>query len=796
MRMTNSIPVFVCGVLPLFSCAVHDKKSVSNAQLSVEVDKMEIDSGDTVTLTWSAKGAGTCSRTADGQTQDVPTVGKESLTPKADTTYTISCTAAGSGNGASGAASVKVFPLPSGVLTAKVAQIMLGDSVPLDWDCKDSDKAELSANGQPVPESLNLKGSDEYKPTETTDYELTCTNKRGKKFAAKTTVTVISETAVKPTFTSLESLSQVIDIKTMQDDCGKDCIWKPYDVRRFDASGLPTDEFKAEVGRKMKTVQSKSLLVKNKTVDFVFDRSIGYGHKTAIKKPDMDAICIAGFPLTEKGSLFPEAPTFSNVFDNGTEVLPKESFDIPVIYDIEVSGKARQGVLKKDSIVTVSYKLSTVEAAATAEFKDYDRVQGGYLINNKSAVATQAAFRTKAQSFIVEDDIITPRAARCEMPSDGVLVDTPPGVVSDQTAFSIARTYFPEPRKGYLGNPNMYDPKDSLCSKQPYFYWRGAPGDPCSYIAARSIDEKPGYVRPGSPRVVSAQEIVNCSEIFGDEARALGLGSEWKWQATQQFFVTDGRFKAGCNGADCAGKEARNAEKDWRFSDIEPGVNKCVNRWNGLDYAAYRSSLLDACKLAPVYTAAAAKAAQKAADEQFAKQCNENTACAQAVNAMKTIADLFTPQGLSDIVDQESAKTESAKAQGVGYFIERAELSLTSIGTARSSLNALEAGLPTVQQLHSANKSNWGPANQIIHQRNSIPGFDSYADAIASVTSYKKQVERAEKLIKADMIKVGCSYSADGKFREYNRIQAPLLSFPPKKQQTFEASVLEDMKVQ
>jgi hypothetical protein len=796
MRAINSISVFVCGVLPLLSCAVHDKKSVSNAQLSVEVDKMEIDSGDTVTLTWSAKDAGTCSRTADGQTQDVPTVGRESLTPKADTTYTISCTPAGNGNGASGAASVKVFPLPSGVLTAKVAQIMLGDSVPLDWDCKDSDKAELSANGQPIPEALTLKGSDEYKPTDTTDYELTCSNKRGKTFAAKTTVTVISETSVKPTFGSLEALGQAIDIKTMQDDCGKDCIWQPYDTKRFDASGAPTEDFKEEVGKKMKAAQNKSLLVKSKTVGFVFERSLGYGHKTAIKKPDMDAVCVAGFPLTDKGSLFPETPTFSNVFDNGTETLPKESFDMPVVHDIEVSGKARQGILKKDSTVTVSYKLSTVEATAIADYNDYDHVQGGYLINKTSALTTQAAFTAESLSLIPEDDVITPRAASCSFPSGGVLVDTPPGVVSDATAYSIARTYFPEPRKGYLGNANAYDPKDSLCTKQPYFFWRGAPGDPCTYIAARSIDEKPGFVRAPSPRVVAAQEIVNCSELFGDEARALGLGSEWKYQATQQFFVTDSRFKNGCNGADCAGKEARNAEKDWRFEDIEPGVNKCVDRWKGLDYAAYRSSLLDACKLAPAYTAAAAKAAQKAADDAFATACNETPACAQAVNAMKTIADLFTPQGLSDIVDQESIKTTAAKAQGVGYFIERGELSVTSIGAARSSLNALEAGLPTVQQLHATKRSNWGPANQIIHQRNSIPGFDSYADAVASTTSYKKQVERAEQLIKADMIKIGCSYSAEGKFREYSRIQAPLLSFPPKKQQTFEASVLEDTKVQ
>ncbi len=780
--MRSKIVLFIAA-LGLAACQVNDVK-VKNASLSVGIDKDEIDAGDGVTLSWSAKDASTCSLTGDGQTKDVPTVGKESLTPKADITYTISCNSTGKGKGASGSASVKVFPVPSGALTAKVAQIMLGESVPLDWDCKDAEKAELAANGQPIPEALTLKGSDEYKPTETTEYELTCTNKRGKKFAAKTTVTVISETAVKPTFASLEALSQAIDIKPIKDDCGKDCIWQPYDSKRFDANGVPTEQFKAEVGKKMKAAQSKSLLVKNKTVDFAFERSLGYGHKTAIKKPDMDAICLAGFPLTEKGSLFPEAPTFSNLFDNGTETLPKETFDIKLVQDIEVSGKARLGVLKKDSTVTVSYKISTVEATATADYTDYDHVQGGYLINNNSALTTPQSLTPQALS-LSDDDIIMPRSACNPTMSGGYKVDPPP--------IGVPRpSYFPEPPKMANGN---YDPNHELCRTNIVpFYLSYFEGGQCDKVVVGSIDAKPGFVKQRSSRIVVAKAAVQCNSWFPEVAQTLSLGNDWVMDAEQQFFVTDNNFLV-C-GSGCVDKYPRNAENDWRFENIEPAVNRCINRWQGLDYASYKNGLLEACKLAPVYTAAADKAAQQAADEQFAKQCRDNAVCIDAVNAMKTIADLFTPQGLSDIVDQESTKTAAAKAQGVGYFIERGELSVTSIGAARSSLNALEAGLPTVQQLHSSNKSNWGPASRIIHGMESIPGFNSYADAVASTTNYKKQVERAEQLIKADMIKIGCSYSADGKFREYSRIQAPLLSFPPKKQQTFDARVLEDTKIQ
>lgn len=798
--MAKTTNLVCLSLLSLTGCGLPTIDDMPPAKITMTADHTEITEGDTVKISWNSKKASACTIASNGVVLSSAKSGVIEEKPGKTTVYTANCS--GKRDGSSELA-ITVVPAPKAQISTEKSQIYLGESAPFAWDCKNSEKITLTANGKPFGDALSLAGSSLYSPSadttnagtpfDTVELTLSCLNKLGRESKASAKIAVIAETAVKPVFESLASLDEALDISALTSDCGPACVYADYEPTRFvrgeDGSYQATDAYSAEIEKNLRPVPGKVALYTSRTVAFDFPGTFGYGHRQALNDAAQQKFCDQHFPLAAKGSTFQSAPDFIDELESGSESLGTISQPQPVAFDIEVSTKALAGVMKAGTEAALSYKIGAIEAETKAKFTDFDKAKGSYKLNKDGSLIMPEANRM--MSFGEDDYEVR---ASCSFPSDGYLVNTPGGVNSDQTAYSIARTYFPEPSR-YSLNPNMFDPKHGLCTKQPYFYWKGAPGDPCSYIEARNINEKPGFVMPGSPRVTSGLGIVQCKRYFGALADAYGLGDDWTATAEIQYFVTDARFKNGCEGAGCAGKEERTSENDWRFTDIEPARNKCVDRWAGLSWSDYQNRLSQACTSTQLFKDAAARQEAKANDQNFANGCRSNQTCIDVLGATVSLSQKFSPQALAEIIDRETAAMQKAKAEGRSYFTQEAKLAPSFVAEARAQIALIEAGIDAVQALHASNKSNWISANLIIHSNQTVPGFDSYAESKNSIPAYKRQLDRINPIINLDLREVSCSYDARGRFRKY---ELPKLSGDVKlnvaRQNTVKSKVKTDTK--
>lgn len=766
----------------LTGCEVNDVK-FKNAKVSAVVDKNEIDAGEQVTLNWSTKDAGSC-RFSDGKvSKDVPANGKEILTPRVDATYTIICSATGKGKSAEASAQVRVVPLPKASIAAKSAQIYLGEAVNIEWSCSDSEKAGLAINGENT-DGLSLAGSDSYSPNADALFELTCANKRGRTASAKTQVTVIAETTVKPVFDTLAELGQTIDIAAMTKDCGPSCVYAPYDADRFTNDGTATESFRKEIQSALAPAQDKVARAGTRKVSFDAGNTFAYGHAQALIPTELSGRCDLSFPFSAK-----DAPVFGAAYaeemEGGTENLGRQTILSQVVTDIEVGTKAIGGVIKKGSEATVSYKLNGISAERIAQYMDYEAATGTYRLNQDGSLKlAEEDSSPRLASYEEDGEIITTRAS--SFPADGWLVGPPPAGVNQND-------YYPEPPlKNYFGGLNPFQ-DGCQTNKIPYFQ-KCIKEDAvrCTYERAQPINQKPGWRKIRSPRIVTAMGIVQCNVAFSGVADELGIGGDWTATAEQQYFVYDGAFPSQCQGANCVGKIARDSENDWRFDNVEPANNRCINRWEGLDWNSYRANLQSACFSTPLYKDAAAKKQQNDADAAFAENCKRNASCSNALQGMRDLANNFSAKALKALNDRASEEISNAKRDGRPYLVTESKLSPSSIASVRVSLANIENGLDIALQIHNSQKSNWTTANRRVHEMPSIQGFDSYNESKDSIIAYKVELERAEALVKPDIRVLGCGYEMRGRFRKYSPVKLGNIEFPTKKQETFKTQVLQD----
>jgi hypothetical protein len=762
------------------------KKTASKASVSVlPLPKVEMTMpaavypGDQFKLTWKAEYTEKCSLFVAAKEEVLKEAqGEMTMTQAEETAYRISCADA-FGKAVKAEGTVKMNLLPAVTLTAKVAQITLGETVELTWTSKNAASCELFENDK-ILEPIAVNGTQTYEPEADADYKILCQNTDKKVADAKTQVIVIQEVAVKPKFTSFEALDKAIDVTAMKTDCGPSCIWQQYDTGRFEKDPStggyhPTADFSREVKPILLPEKDRVQLLTSKTAAFDINNTLAYGHRLALADSTLNGTCNASFPL-QKDSVFQKSPEFLDEIEKGSEKLVGASIPLTVAYDIEISSKAIRGVMKKDKAAIVSYKLAGVDATREATFTDFDRVKGSYKLNPDGSLKFTESPR----------GLISTRAA--SFPTDGWLVSAPPAGTS-------GNNYYPEPPlKNYFGGLNPFQ-NGCLESKTPYYQvCVNEAGDVlCRYDRAQPINQKPGWVKIRSPRVIAAQGQAQCNLIFPEIARTYSLGNDWTATSELQYFVTDAAYPSNCSGANCIGKIARDSENDWRSSEVEPGNNRCINRWQGLDWNQYRARLESSCNSSPLYIAARDKAIKEGNDANFATACTG--ACLNALNGMKELGSLFSAQVLTDLLDKEILATANAKASGLPYLINEAKLSPSFIASARGNLNSIEAGIETVQTLHTQNSSSWISGNLKVHKSPSVYGFDSYNDSKASIIAYKRQLDRADILIRSDIKDIACTYEGRGRFRKFSGLKDPVLSFPVRKQQSFTTKLKEDTTV-
>jgi len=131
-----------------------------------------VQKGNSVTLTWQVTNATSVSIDGVG---DVPNSGTRKMKPTENTVYKL--TAVGEGGTQTATADVEIAagPLPVILFTASSESVQIGQPVTLKWQVTNATEVSISGGVGKV----QLKGSKQLKPTETTTYTLTAVGEGG-----------------------------------------------------------------------------------------------------------------------------------------------------------------------------------------------------------------------------------------------------------------------------------------------------------------------------------------------------------------------------------------------------------------------------------------------------------------------------------------------------------------------------------------------------------------------------------------------------------------------------------------
>lgn len=156
-----------------------------------------ITKGETATLSWTSQNASRCE--INPGIGSVSPQGSMTITPVADTTYSLSCS--GPGGTSSSTANIAVaapaqpkpLPAPTSSLTVTPASITKGESAKLNWTSENTSKCDIQPNIGPV----QPQGSMDITPTADTNYTLTCTGEGGSTSSASSIQVVAPQPVTK-----------------------------------------------------------------------------------------------------------------------------------------------------------------------------------------------------------------------------------------------------------------------------------------------------------------------------------------------------------------------------------------------------------------------------------------------------------------------------------------------------------------------------------------------------------------------------------------------------------------------
>lgn len=169
------------------------------------VSPSSITKGQSATLSWSSQNATKCK--IQPSIGPVDLQGSMSITPSADTAYTLTC--AGDGGEASSGANITVAAPPQSAptadLTVNPASITKGQSAMLNWTSKNATDCDI----QPDIGQVKTQGSMEIRPAADTTYTLACTGAGGK-VTSNSNITV---TIPPPPAPTMEELCMTLNIE-------------------------------------------------------------------------------------------------------------------------------------------------------------------------------------------------------------------------------------------------------------------------------------------------------------------------------------------------------------------------------------------------------------------------------------------------------------------------------------------------------------------------------------------------------------------------------------------------------
>ena len=194
--------------------------------LNLSASATTIDSGDSATLNWSSSNATSC--TASGAwSGSRGTTGNQSVSPSADSTYSLSCSGAGGTVTDSVTIQVNQPPGPILNLSASATAIDSGDSATLNWSS--SNATSCTASGA-WSGSRGTTGNQSVAPTTDSTYTLSCTG-NGDTVTDSVTIQVNQPPADPPTLSFSASETVVVPGTSIT------LTWSSTDTTSCSASG-------------------------------------------------------------------------------------------------------------------------------------------------------------------------------------------------------------------------------------------------------------------------------------------------------------------------------------------------------------------------------------------------------------------------------------------------------------------------------------------------------------------------------------------------------------------------------
>ncbi|MGE0624801.1 MAG: hypothetical protein AB7I04_17455 [Pseudomonadales bacterium] len=193
--------------------------------LTLGADRTTVDAGESVTLSWMAGNASSCTASG-GWSGSRPVSGSLSVGPlTSDVTFTLSCTGPGGQIGASRAITV-IQPAPAPVVDLNAAPLNInrGSSTTLSWSTGNATTCTASGGWSG---SRSTSGTQSLSPTANTTYRLTCTGPGG---SGTDTVTVTVQTPA-PTLTLTASPGTITEGESVT------LSWSGTDTTSCTASG-------------------------------------------------------------------------------------------------------------------------------------------------------------------------------------------------------------------------------------------------------------------------------------------------------------------------------------------------------------------------------------------------------------------------------------------------------------------------------------------------------------------------------------------------------------------------------
>lgn len=604
---------------------------------------------------------------------------------------------------------------------------------------------------------------------------------------------VVSDLDLK--FKSSADASEYLDLTSYASECkAKECLFADLETQDFVKNADNEYESRSSFLSKLRSgspaiPSSKAMRVGVIDTSFDLATSVVFGAEDRLGELELDQKCQQNISL-ENNQRLPDGISLDKIIEDGTEYFDAAEIDNRIVFgNLKISGTATDGKISAGSEVSVNYQKFALLGRMSAAFQDFESISGKYILS----VEATAASTTLRRIWASVRSIFQEAAAYAVNFPEGYPIPPPANGYQYDPLHNTCNTSAPR-----IGSPEIksYRNLAAYCSSEHSVsacceIGRGCPTEwpvvERKYQTGKPMTDYVSLVR--SRRVVSGAGTIDCAATLPSLASFYGITTSWMVTAPNvQWFVKDSAWP-GCGGYSCPDKTMRSSAADSIAANVEPPLNYCVDRWQGLDYNTYLGTLQTECQNTEVFRKAVLDRAASDADIAFATSCNANADCKNAIMNLPTIRNLFPIETLQQKVQEEENALKAAKIAAASYLIKDRIFTIASVRNLQGLVAFISKGIDRAEEIKNSTtpRADWNGGAHRVHGLGTIVGFTSPSESRATLAEYDRLLSRIRVMTAPTAGRVGCGFTATGRYRKYinselmdvslNTAEQPLRSF-------------------